>query len=133
VCRDEPRRRENVTKVALTTCARAERAQPVYSARLHSRGIGSVRAVRPLVPGDGGKSGERSRGPRTKRWLQVHLASQTARALAGGSNGSWGEPLSRESVRKIALTTCDLRTRGGSRCTVLHRLPWLTWQSLPTA
>jgi hypothetical protein len=32
----------------------------VYSARSHSRGIDSIEEVRPLVPGDGEKSGGRS-------------------------------------------------------------------------
>jgi hypothetical protein len=45
---------------ASTLARELGRARAVYSARLHSRGIDSVRGVRPLVPGDGEKSGEPS-------------------------------------------------------------------------
>jgi hypothetical protein len=38
----------------------------VYSARLHSRGIDSIRRGRPLVPFGGGKSGRHSRKPRNQ-------------------------------------------------------------------
>jgi D-inositol-3-phosphate glycosyltransferase len=41
------------------------RAQGVCSARLHSRGIDSIREVRPFAPGDDGKSGRRSWRPRS--------------------------------------------------------------------
>jgi hypothetical protein len=57
---------------------RASEASPgcLFSKATPRRGrnIDSIGGVRPLVPGDGGKSGEPSLTPRSKRGLHVHLA-----------------------------------------------------------
>ncbi len=42
------------------------RGRAVYSSRLHSRSIDSIRGIRPLVPYGGGNSGRLSWGPRSQ-------------------------------------------------------------------
>jgi hypothetical protein len=46
----------------------------IYSARLHSRLVDSIGAVRPLVRCGYGKSGGRSKRPERKSWLRMRLA-----------------------------------------------------------
>jgi hypothetical protein len=85
----------------------------ICSSRLHSRSIDSIGGARPLVPCGGGKPGSFFEGQGVKRRLQVRLASQTTRSLAGGSDVGWGEP-GREwrDAGKGALSTVNVVETG---------------------
>jgi hypothetical protein len=61
------------------------RDRVIYFATPRSRIINSIGAVRPLVPCGGGKSGRRSSGPGSKRWLRMRVASQMIRSFTGGA------------------------------------------------
>jgi hypothetical protein len=52
------------------------RSRAICSANLHSRIIDSMGAARPFMRCGREKSGRRSHGPESKRWLQMRFASQ---------------------------------------------------------